>query len=287
MDDQWFYSQNGNQSGPVSMENLRQMAAAGQLAPGDMVWREGMPGWVAAGTLSSVFPPRASAPPPFPRTPMPRADDASPWGKFLFLAPVLKYLSEDGGLRPFVAHAYRVLAAIFIICGLYVTGAAMKSMGDWQVRELPAKFLLFIAVWAFIVAAVQILLIRSANIAGLPKSDFTVIPIVSIVLRSMGEVYASFIVIAGLTISIFALFSDDAAGLLASAPMPGMGGVSGFVANAASSAWTHIVAAVTVLGATAFLAIFYLVFFYLLAEAILVTVDIARNVRALRDSAKA
>ncbi|MBS0458383.1 MAG: DUF4339 domain-containing protein [Proteobacteria bacterium] len=293
MDEQWFYSRQGNQTGPVSMEKLRELAAAGQLSPDDMVWREGMPEWIAARTLSSVFPPRASAPAPSApsapsaRTTAPSASDAAPWGRFLFLAPVLKYFSEDGGLRPFVAEAYRVIAGFFIIAGLYVTGAAMKGMGDWQIRDLPAKLLLFIAVWACIVAAVQILLIRSANIASLPKSEFTVIPIVSIVFRSIGEVYASGILIAGLTIAIFALFSDDAAGMLAAAPIPGTGSIGGFVANAASSVWTHIVAAFMVLGATAFLALFYLVSFYLLAEATLVVVDIARNVRALRESAKA
>lgn len=43
MADQWFYFPSGRQVGPVSWEQLQALAQAGQLAPDQLVWREGMP----------------------------------------------------------------------------------------------------------------------------------------------------------------------------------------------------------------------------------------------------
>jgi len=53
---QWFYTQNGQQSGPVSAEELNQMAKSGRLQPTDMVWRDGMPQWVMADSIGDLFP---------------------------------------------------------------------------------------------------------------------------------------------------------------------------------------------------------------------------------------
>lgn len=51
----WFYGQQGSQSGPVDLATLRGMAASGQLQPTDLVWREGMPDWLPASTVPEVF----------------------------------------------------------------------------------------------------------------------------------------------------------------------------------------------------------------------------------------
>ena len=38
----WLYNKDGQQFGPVSAEDLKRLAAAGELRPGDLVWKEGM-----------------------------------------------------------------------------------------------------------------------------------------------------------------------------------------------------------------------------------------------------
>jgi hypothetical protein len=48
---EWYFTNNGDQSGPVTWTHLRQLAASGQVQPTDMLWKAGMPSWVAAGTI--------------------------------------------------------------------------------------------------------------------------------------------------------------------------------------------------------------------------------------------
>jgi len=55
----FYYSLNGQQQGPVTEDQLRQMVATGTLTPDTLVWREGMAEWqplasVVAGISSTV-----------------------------------------------------------------------------------------------------------------------------------------------------------------------------------------------------------------------------------------
>lgn len=60
MDSVWYYVRNGAQTGPVSFDELRAVAASGQLAGTDLVWKEGTPDWVVARSVTGLF----SGPPP-------------------------------------------------------------------------------------------------------------------------------------------------------------------------------------------------------------------------------
>ncbi|MDR2542348.1 MAG: SPFH domain-containing protein [Treponema sp.] len=60
---------NGQTMGPYDMNALAQMVQSGQLTPESQVWKQGMAGWVAAGTvqeLSGLFAQSAPPPPPPP-----------------------------------------------------------------------------------------------------------------------------------------------------------------------------------------------------------------------------
>ena len=72
MADQFYYTRNGQQLGPVSAEQLKQLAASRQLAPTDMLWKEGMKDWVAARAVRGLFPAETAPKPP----PLPDALDA-------------------------------------------------------------------------------------------------------------------------------------------------------------------------------------------------------------------
>lgn len=52
----WYYAVNNKQSGPVSFDELRDLAAKGRLNAEDLVWQDGMPEWVAARTVKDLMP---------------------------------------------------------------------------------------------------------------------------------------------------------------------------------------------------------------------------------------
>lgn len=76
---QYSISQNGQQSGPFSFNELQMLATQGKLTKETYVWKQGMGDWIVAGQvneLSSLF--AAAAPPPPP--PGPPAPPPAPAG---------------------------------------------------------------------------------------------------------------------------------------------------------------------------------------------------------------
>jgi len=61
MADEWFYTNDGQQMGPVSIAGLRELAARGGLQPSDLVWTEGMSTWAPAGDSRGLFPSTSTA----------------------------------------------------------------------------------------------------------------------------------------------------------------------------------------------------------------------------------
>jgi len=64
-DGDWYFSREGQQSGPLSYADLKAKAEEGALKPRtDLVWKEGMPDWVPVGEVDGLFERREVAPPP-------------------------------------------------------------------------------------------------------------------------------------------------------------------------------------------------------------------------------
>ena len=112
MAEEWFVGRNGQQSGPFSPAQLRQLAASGQVSKGDLVWKEGLSNWVAASSIRGLFPeggqvsatpsarpgPRPVAPPP--RAPSP-AEGGPTGGGFQGIDPAAIGQWPDGpGMIP-------------------------------------------------------------------------------------------------------------------------------------------------------------------------------------------
>ena len=55
MADQWFYSQEGQQYGPMSTLQIKNLATAGELQPNDLLWKEGLESWIPASRLKGLF----------------------------------------------------------------------------------------------------------------------------------------------------------------------------------------------------------------------------------------
>lgn len=62
----YFVAIDGQQTGPFDAATLRSKVAAGQITRQTLVWRSGMPDWVAAGTLADLAELFVQAPPPLP-----------------------------------------------------------------------------------------------------------------------------------------------------------------------------------------------------------------------------
>ena len=68
----WYYARNDQRLGPVEDSEIHRLAAAGQISPTDLVWRQDFPDWRRAGEIESLFPPaplgapRVAMPPPPP-----------------------------------------------------------------------------------------------------------------------------------------------------------------------------------------------------------------------------
>lgn len=63
---EWYYYQNGESRGPVSMQELQGLLAGGQITAEDLVCKAGMSNWVPAGQIQGIAQPGAAAPPPPP-----------------------------------------------------------------------------------------------------------------------------------------------------------------------------------------------------------------------------
>lgn len=71
MASEWFYAKDGKQLGPVSWEQLYQLASTGLIQPADLVWREGMPQWAQASTIPNLFGGAGAAAPAVAASPAP------------------------------------------------------------------------------------------------------------------------------------------------------------------------------------------------------------------------
>jgi len=115
---QWFYTERGEQRGPVGFEELKSRADQGLLRPGDLVWGEGMPEWKPAAQVDGLFASPRTAPPPLPgqsdgppyerwdtgyrassTTPPDAVDSESrTWAMFLHFSVLAGFLVPFGGL---------------------------------------------------------------------------------------------------------------------------------------------------------------------------------------------
>jgi len=69
---QWFAAVGGQQAGPFDAAGLQQAVAAGQVTRDTLVWKQGMPGWTAAGQVAEIASLFGAVPPPLPPPVPPR-----------------------------------------------------------------------------------------------------------------------------------------------------------------------------------------------------------------------
>jgi uncharacterized membrane protein len=76
---EWFYARGGQQNGPVTLEQLRDLAQSGGLDPAkDLVWNATMKDWTPSGQVAGIFS-SAAAVMPAPVSQQPPADPSNPY----------------------------------------------------------------------------------------------------------------------------------------------------------------------------------------------------------------
>ena len=197
--------------------------------------------------------------------------------KYFFMETVLEKISQGQFFRKAFAVALQILAVAIATVALVAWITVWKSISGYSAEAI---FGIIIFQLLFVIAVymvVHILLIRAGNINALPDSEYTVIPIVSITLKLFGEIYASFVTVISVAGGILTWFIGSSALYMikSSAPLvPSYGNGEGF--------WGGLV----FMAGGLFSAFVGLVLFYFLAEAVIVLVDIAKNIKMTRQIAE-
>lgn len=145
METRWHYGQNGQQNGPVSTDELKQLAASGRLQREDLVWHEGMAEWTPAANVPELS---FSGAPATPQAVQPAGVvPVSPGGQPLSyaapgLGPVMLTPRGMEMLRQtkpwarlfsvllFIGAAIILLTAVVpIVAGVFLPGSGMQGVG--------------------------------------------------------------------------------------------------------------------------------------------------------------
>jgi len=192
-----------------------------------------------------------------------------------FFHPVLEALSDGRVIRQAVVWVLRILAVLVLLAGLYLLVTILESTFRGAGAGVAiGGLLLGLIILLAVVCVAQILFYRAGSVEGLADSTLTVIPIVSILFRAAGEVYATLGVAVGVGGCLFALLSG-------ASPHALLGGFAGVLpsAPAVGESFAGGLAFLAYMCVAAFLV---LVVFYFLAECVLLWADMAHNMRLLR-----
>ena len=160
----WYYAQNNERQGPVTLEELRSLCGSGRLSPGDLVWTVGMEQWQAAGevpALVNAFSGLVAAPAPWPD---PHMDEPQPMpppsaGYPSQFPQPLDYATQQDIPAGFWMRfaAYLIDAVVLAIPGCVITRGIPPLMGvglPAQPTREEIMSLLFLACGANIIALV-------------------------------------------------------------------------------------------------------------------------------------
>lgn len=199
-----------------------------------------------------------------------------PSNRYLFAESLIRYI-EHGSLFS------RVCSFLLRFCGFSVGLVAFivwfRFWGDVvQLRNYSlvggVLFQIVFLIGGYLM--VHIFWIRATSVEKAGISDFTVIPICSILLKMYGELTACLIVGSGLGLGIMSLFGVTGESL-ANMPL-----LTQYYSLIYASSDNNVLGALAIICAGIAVGFFWLVVCYLLSELLVVVFDIARNLKAVR-----
>jgi hypothetical protein len=215
---------------------------------------------------------------PAPRVSVSYASFSQPADRGPFLVvpafrSTLGALEKGKIIRAAVALALRIIGGFALLTGVYLVIETLKLAFNLPTTATIGGMLAAALLGAATFAVFQILFYRADSISRLGESSFTVMPIFSLLFRAWGETYAAFVATLGVAGCVFTWFSGMNPAVLLGAylpvPLPTIPMESNFVVG------------LIFLIVTALMSFAVLIFFYFLAEAVIVIADIARNVGLL------
>lgn len=195
--------------------------------------------------------------------------------EYLIMDKVIKALNEGTVFRLVTASTLRILAGLSVVGGLIATILLWKEIVDLPAAGILGGIIFQIFFIAAFYVMVHTVYIRSNDILDLGPSDYTVIPILSIVLKMTGEIMAGMQVMMGIGMGMFLWFGVS--GSIAREFNP-LGDVLPLMIGRGSNAFLF---GLVYMISSALFAILTLVFFYFLSEITIVMVDIAKNTKAM------
>jgi hypothetical protein len=168
----------------------------------------------------------------------------------------------------------RIIGGFALLAGVYLVIETLKLAFNLPTTATIGGILAAALLGAATFAVFQILFYRADSISRLGDSAFTVMPIFSLLFRAWGETYAAFVATLGVAGCVFTWFSGMNPAVLLGAYVP-------VPLPPSIPMESNFVVGLIFLIVTALMSFAVLIFFYFLAEAVIVIADIARNVGLL------
>jgi hypothetical protein len=137
------------------------------------------------------------------------------WEEYLFMKPLLRRLGDADFMYRAVPIVLRGCAALTILASLAVFFSAGKMI--FELPTISAIFggIMFQLLYIFGVYAVaHVLVIRARSISQLPRQANFMLPMSAILLKMLGEAYASFVALVAIGSGIFIWFTGMKAGAI-------------------------------------------------------------------------
>jgi hypothetical protein len=190
-----------------------------------------------------------------------------------FMKPVLENISRGVIFKRVFSILLWVLAVAFVIGGITTSILLWSNLriyglgGGIVLGSIIAQIFLIILVYMI----VHTIIIRAKEILSQPEGKFTVIPIASIFCKLVGELFASFMVVFSIALSL-SLWITGSAFMIPEV-------LQKFIPHGDV---TFVIGLLTLIFGALY-AFFVLMFFYFLSESIILVVDIAQNLKIVRD----
>lgn len=240
---------------------------------------------VAEEPQHPISPALQSTPPGMP-TPQPASAastqvraSAPSVSSLLFMSRLIEYVSHGTLFRRIVAGfliACGVLAAIAgVAAGVVEFIGYIRYGGLAILGGLIAMLLMFLTAYM----SAHTYFIRARSVRDIPEGEYTVIPIMSVLLKMSGELALISLLSAGIQGTLATWF-------MGTNPLRGVAGY-GYGYGYGMTAGEGFIVGVLFLLASAIIGFIVLLVYYLLSELVVILADIARDVRAVRQTADA
>ena len=190
-----------------------------------------------------------------------------------FYYPVIRALNNGEIISTVVAFVFQLIGVLVLAGGLYYIVDFLKAVFQSTTEVAVGGIILSVVLLAALLAVLEIFFYRAKNIKDLGESEYTVIPIFGYIFRAVGESLATLGVATGVGGCFFIWFAREIPGPTA-AVMHLLPPERVFLAG---------LIYLLVMIAVSFIS---MIIAYLFAESMVVTVDIAKNVRAMRTRAE-